>query len=113
MVGLLELSAVLLLGVIGWLWYDSLGRRETAVDAARRACIAETVHLLDYTVALAGMRLQRREDGRLALRRVYRFEFSDTGNNRLHGSVTMLGAMVQALYLESHQGVESPRALLH
>lgn len=112
-VSLLEISAVALLGIAGWLWYESLGRRESAIDAARRACNAENVQLLDYTVALASMRPQRRPDGRLVLRRVYRFEFSDTGNNRLHGSVTLLGAMVETLYLEPHQGVGPARALLH
>jgi uncharacterized protein DUF3301 len=44
----------------------------------------------------------RADDGWLTLRRIYRFEFSDTGNNRLDGSVTLLGANVQALYLAPH-----------
>jgi hypothetical protein len=38
------------------------------------------------------------------LRRIYHFEFSDTGNNRLDGSVTLVGRTVQALYLEPHCG---------
>jgi hypothetical protein len=109
---LFEVAAITLLGVVAWFWYDGLARRETAVDAARRACIAENVQLLDYTVALAGVRLQRKENGRIALRRVYRFEFSDTGNNRLTGSVTLLGAVVQALYLEPHDGIMMDRRML-
>ena len=110
---LFEFAAIALLGVLAWLWYDSLARRETAVDAARRACIAENVQLLDDTVALSGLRLQRNESGRIKLRRVYRFEFSDTGNNRLAGSVTLLGSVVQALYLEPHGGIMVDRRMLN
>jgi hypothetical protein len=46
----------------------------------------------------------------VALRRIYSFEFSDTGNNRLDGSITLLGASVQALYLAPHSG-SVPRQL--
>jgi hypothetical protein len=110
---LFEFAAIGLLGGVAWFWYESLARRETAVDAARRACIAENVQFLDDTVALAGLRLQRNANGRITLRRVYRFEFSDTGNNRLAGSVTLLGAMVQALYLEPHDGIMAGRRMLN
>jgi hypothetical protein len=99
---MLEALAVLLLAGLAWLWFDSLRARETAVEAARRACNADGVQLLDYTVALAAIGLVRADDGWLTLRRIYRFEFSDTGNNRLDGSVTLLGANVQALYLAPH-----------
>jgi hypothetical protein len=110
---LFEFTAIAVLAGTAWFWYDSLARRETAIDAARRACLAENVQLLDDTVALAGARLQRNENGRIALRRVYRFEFSDTGNNRLAGSVTLLGASVQALYLEPHGGITLGRRMLN
>lgn len=110
---LFELSALVVLAAVAWFWYDSLARRETAIDAARRACIAENVQLLDETVALSGLWLQRGESGSLTLRRVYRFEFSDTGDNRLGGSVTLLGALVQALYLEPHDGIHPVKRLLN
>jgi hypothetical protein len=104
-----EIFALLLLVAAVGLWIAGMRARDAAVDAARRACDAEGVQLLDYTVALALLRLQRRAGGPLALRRVYRFEFSDTGNNRLHGSVTLLGTEIQALYLEPHLGRPAAR----
>ena len=107
---MLEMIAVVLLLGAGGLWFDSLRARESAVRAARRACEAEGVLFLDDTVALAAFGLQRGDSGRLALRRVYRFEFSDTGNNRLDGSITMFGPRMQTLYLAPH-GVESPPQL--
>ena len=41
--------------------------------------------------------------GRLGLRRTYVFEFSDTGNNRRHGAIVMLGCRLQDLQLEPYQ----------
>lgn len=110
---MLEIAALLGLVLIAWLWCDGLARRETAVDAARRACAAEGVQLLDDTVALASLRPRRAESGRVKLHRVYRFEFSDDGNNRLNGSVTLIGSVVQVLYLEPHRTAPAERRSLH
>lgn len=99
-----EFVAAALLAALAWLWSDSLRAREAAMRAARLACAADGVQLLDDTVALAALGMQRSDDGWPVLRRIYRFEFSDTGNNRLGGSVTLLGPGVQALYLSPHDG---------
>lgn len=98
----LEALAVALVMGAGWFWFDSLRAREAAVETARRACAADGVLLLDDTVALTALRLRRGAGGTAALLRIYRFEFSDTGDNRLEGTVTLLGSAVQALYLEPH-----------
>lgn len=105
-----EMFALAALIAIAWFWFDSLRARESAVRAARLACQADGVQLLDDTVALAALGLQRGDDGWPLLRRIYRFEFSDTGNNRLDGSITLLGAHVQTLYLAPHGG-SAPRRL--
>ncbi len=104
------LAVVLVIGA-GWFWFDSLRAREAAVDTARRACAADGVLLLDDTVALSAVRLRRGASGAVSLLRIYRFEFSDTGNNRLEGNVTLLGAAVQALYLAPHGEAGDPRRL--
>ena len=81
-------------------WIDSLRARERALAAGRGACERYGVQLLDETVQFAGLRLARDEAGRLRLRRTYSFEFSDTGNNRRHGAIVMLGGELQDLQLE-------------
>lgn len=96
---MLELSILLLLVASGWFWMDSLQARDAALDAARRACEAENVQLLDWTVAVRKLRLGRDEDGRVRVRRTYEFEFSDTGNNRIGGSLTLLGRQLLAIRL--------------
>ncbi len=106
---MIELVGIVLIVGAVWLWLTSLRAREAAVEAARLACTADGVQLLDDTVALASLWPQRTGSGTLALRRIYRFEFSDTGNNRLNGSITLLGPEVQALYLEPHHGLATDR----
>lgn len=90
----LEVISLLLLGGLAWLWYDSIHVREIAVRTARRACEADELQLLDDTVAIAGLGLGRDDNGRLCLRRVYGFDYSDTGDNRRRGSLVMLGESV-------------------
>lgn len=88
---MLEFLGILALGGLSWLWYDSLKAREAAVRAAREICAAEGLMLLDDTVAISGLKPVRRADGWLELQRAYDFEFSDTGNNRLNGSMVLRG----------------------
>lgn len=88
----LDLLGLLLLAAVAWLWLDSLNAREAAVSATKAACDAETLLLLDDTVAIQRISLGRDGDGVLRIRRVYDFEYSDTGNDRRTGSIAMLGS---------------------
>jgi len=101
---LLELLGLLLLAAVGWLWFDSLKAREAAVAAAKAACVSEDLLLLDDTVAIARLRFARDGEGVLRIRRVYGFEYSDTGNDRHSGSVVMLGSRVLVINIKLRQG---------
>ena len=109
----IEISALVLFLVGGWLWVDTMRAREVALDAGRRACDSESVQFLDWTVAVVKMRIDRAHDGRLRIRRIYEFEFSDTGNNRLKGSITLLGTQLISLHLAPGDGVTPRVAHLH
>ena len=98
-----EAAAVAVLASAVWLWVDSLRARERAIAAGRAACGRYGVQLLDETVSFAKLRLARDGDGRLRLRRTYTFEFSETGDNRRHGAIVMLGAELQDLQLEPYR----------
>ena len=91
---MLELLGLIVLILLGWLWFDSLKAREAAVHAAREACEAEGLLFLDDTVGIASIKPARDDEGRLKLQRAYDFEYSDTGNNRIQGGVIMLGHRV-------------------
>src|SRR5256885_1064363 len=97
-----EALALLVLVLGGLLWADSLKARERAVKAGREACARYELQFLDDTVSFARLRLARDEDGQLKLARTYTFEFSDTGNNRRHGAIVMLGGELQDLHLEPY-----------
>ena len=99
-----EISVLAILATLGWLWFDSLKARELALRAAREACAADGYLLLDDTVAIASFKPARNEDGRLQLQRSYDFEYSDTGNNRLTGSVVLLGHRVVMLKVGARDG---------
>ena len=94
--------AIILIAAAIFLWLDSLRARERAVQAGRRACERYQLQFLDDTVSFARIRLARDEGGQLRLARTYTFEFSDTGNNRRHGAIVMLGGELQDLQLEPY-----------
>ena len=97
---LAEILLLALFAALAWLWWDSMQAREAAVAAARAACAAEGLQFLDDTVGIASIKPARNADGRLQLQRVYDFEFSDTGDNRVKGSVVMRGRRVLLLNLQ-------------
>ena len=89
-----EILVLLAIGLGVWFWVDTLNAREAGMAAVREACRAASLQLLDDTVATASVRLGRNDRGHVAIRRVYQFEYSDTGDNRRNGSVTLLGSRV-------------------
>ena len=96
---MLEVLAVASLVATGWFLWSSLRAREAANAAIRPACSAEGFPFLDDTVALDRIRLRRDDEGRARIERVYRFDYSDTGDNRRRGYVTLLGARVTGVSL--------------
>lgn len=94
---LVDILLLALAVAAGWLVWDSLHAREIANAAMREACRTYGMLFLDDTVALESMRPARDGEGRLRLRRVFGFEYSDTGHNRRKGRLTMLSSAVSAV----------------
>jgi hypothetical protein len=95
-----EAAAILLFGALGWFWLDSMRAREAARLAGVLACRRHGLQFLDDTVAVSALGLARDRRGHAKIRRTYRFEFSDTGDNRLEGAIVVLGAEVESVVLE-------------
>ncbi|HKW37468.1 MAG TPA: DUF3301 domain-containing protein [Burkholderiales bacterium] len=95
-----DIVALLAIAALGWLWYDSMRARERAVAVGQAACARDRLQFLDETVECTSVRPARDAAGRLVLRRVYRFEFSDDGSSRRAGSIVMLSAEVESLTME-------------
>jgi hypothetical protein len=98
-----EGAAIVLIAAGIFLWLDSLRARERAVQAGRAACERYALQFLDDTVSFTRIRLGRDQDGQVRIARTYTFEFSDTGNNRRHGAIVMLGGELQDLQLEPYR----------
>ncbi len=96
---LYQLLVIALMAGGVWFWLDTLKAREIGIQAARQACAEEGLQFLDETVVGNGFRLARDDDGQLKLRRIYQFEYSDNGDNRRAGSVTLLGHVVEILHI--------------
>lgn len=106
-----ETISLAILCALAWLWYDSLHVRGIGIRAAKAACAAEDLQLLDDTVVIAGLKLARDDDGRLLLRRTYNFDYSETGDNRRRGSVVMLGERVLVVNVGLRLAASNP--MLH
>ena len=105
----LEIVGLIVLLLVSWFWFDGFQARAAAMRAARAACAADGLLLLDDTVALATLRLQRDDEGRLRLRRTYDFEYSDTGDNRRAAQLALLGDEVLLLRLAPPAAVAGGR----
>lgn len=80
-------------------WRASLEARDRANVAAAAACRDSGVQLLDGTVAFQRLRFARHQDGGLALRRTYAFDYTDDGHSRRQGFVTLRGRDVEIVGL--------------
>jgi hypothetical protein len=95
-----EIFLLAMLAALAWYWYAGMQAREQAIAVGRRACADAGLQFLDDSVALSRTRLARSSGGQLQLRRDYRFEFSDTGDNRRPGVIRMLGGRVEWVNLD-------------
>lgn len=79
-------------GVLGFAWFSaSRAAAERAEEVGRNACRASGVQWLDQSVHAAGIRFGRGDDGRFGLERVFRFEYSEDGEDRHVGRLVLRG----------------------
>lgn len=95
-----EIALLAIFGAIAWYWYAGMQVREQAIAVGRRTCKEAGLQFLDESVALSRTRFARNSSGQLQFLRDYRFEFSDTGDNRLQGVIRMQGERVEWVSLD-------------
>jgi hypothetical protein len=84
-----------------WLWHGH-GLRELALQQVKRHCAKLEVELLDGNVALRRYALIRDGRGQRRFARIYDFEFTVTGEQRLTGSITLFGKHPGRIDLDPH-----------
>lgn len=102
---MLSILALISIAAGIWFWNDSLRARERMTATCARICGEMNLQFLDETVALAWLRLTRTATGWLAWRRMYVFEFSESGSDRRKGRALLIGRRVESVQLDNPQGV--------
>lgn len=100
-------AGIFVLGVLAalaWFWFDSLRARELALRTGARACADINVQFLDQSVSVEQLRFGRDTRGQLTFRRVFSFDFSDSGADRRRGKIVIVGRQVQSVTLENADG---------
>ena len=81
---------LLAIGALVWIWMDVLDAREHATRYGREICREAGVQLLDQSVSLTRLRIQRVESVPTLIRR-YGFEISLDGSDRHRGHLELRG----------------------
>jgi hypothetical protein len=89
-------------------WFDGRAAAERAVEHGRRACKHAGVQWLDQSVHQVKLRLGRDHEGRLRIERQFRFEYSDGGQDRHAGLITMLGSQLASLVGPMPRAADAP-----
>ncbi|MBT8439523.1 MAG: DUF3301 domain-containing protein [Gammaproteobacteria bacterium] len=87
---------IITLVALAWFWLDSSRARELAVGICRQASEKYGVQLLDESVALKSLGIRWPNEG-MRFRRVYSFDFSRDGVERLNGNLALVGISLEYL----------------
>jgi hypothetical protein len=93
----LPLAILAAAAALGWNWWSDRRSADRATLLARQACEQAGVIWLDQNVQRVRKRLARDDDGRLAWRRDYDFEFTSSGEDRQLGRISLVGLRVVGL----------------
>jgi hypothetical protein len=91
-----EISLLLILLLIGWFWSDTIAKREIAIYIGRELASRWQLQLLDETVSCKKISFARNSRGHVQLVRLYEFEVSADGINRLSCNLQLLGKQLQS-----------------
>ena len=106
MINLFDVFLLMLFAAVcAWLWRGH-GIRERALAFAKQHCAKLDVELLDGAVALRRLAIQRDGKGHRRLARLYDFEFTVTGEQRLRGHISMFGPHLGRIELQPHPILE-------
>jgi len=96
---MLETILLALLLLSAWLWLDSIAKREIAINSGRELAGRYSLQLLDETVACMQIRIGRDSRGHAQLLRLYEFEVSASGTERMQCSLQLLGKHLKTWHI--------------
>lgn len=84
-------------------WWHAYGIKQLALQKTKAYCERMDIQMLDESIALNRISIRRDTEGRVALVRVFRFEFTSTGDERYQGLTSMHGRRCTHIQLEAHR----------
>lgn len=108
-----ELLLLALLIAMGWFWLDSIAKREVAIKLGRELAGRWQLQLLDETVACTQIRLGRDNRGHAQLLRLYDFEVSASGAERMQCTLQILGKQLQNWHIPPYAQADSVANNVH
>jgi len=94
------ISLILLAGALIWFWLDSARARELATAICSETCQRAQLQFLDQTVVLRRLGLRWTPQG-LRVRRTFQFDYSEEGEGRHMGRLTLVGIELEAFSFET------------
>ncbi|MES9934923.1 MAG: DUF3301 domain-containing protein [Sedimenticola sp.] len=92
------ISSILFIALIIWFWLDSARAREIATAICAEACNSRNLQFLDQTVALKRIGLRWTNQG-IRIRRRFQFDYSEEGEGRYSGHITLVGIQLEEFSL--------------
>jgi Protein of unknown function (DUF3301) len=108
-----EMLLLVLLILAAWFWLDSISKRELAIEHGRALAARFNLQLLDETVACNSIRLGRDGRGQAQLLRLYEFEVSASGAERMQCNLQLLGKQLQNWHIPPYIQPEKTVQPLH
>ena len=108
-----ELLLLALLIAAAWFWLDSIAKREVAIKLGRELAGRWQLQLLDETVACTQIRLGRDNRGHAQLQRLYQFEVSASGAERMQCSLQLLGKQLQTWHIPPYVQADAVESNVH
>ena len=96
---MLESLLLALLLLVAWFWLDTISKREIAIGYGRDLASRCNLQLLDETVACNMIRLGRDNRGHAQIARLYEFEVSANGADRMQCNLQLLGKQLQTWHI--------------
>jgi hypothetical protein len=90
-----EILLLIIVLLIAWFWLDSISKREIAIFTGKELASRYELQLLDETIACKKLSLARNNHGHMKIVRLYEFEVSADGRNRLLCSLELLGKQLK------------------
>ncbi|WP_047538960.1 DUF3301 domain-containing protein [Methylotenera versatilis] len=94
-----ELILLIIMLFLAWFWQDTVSKREIAIMLGRELAQRYQLQLLDETVACHKVRLGRDSRGHAQFQRLYVFEVTANGAERLECNLQLLGKQLQTWHI--------------